>query len=306
MEPRTKSNTSISSFKEFSNSYKPIFETYLQKTLSFPMNDARKILNESMIYSSINKGKRVRPLLAMASSLLFSDSTKTILPFCTALELIHTYSLIHDDLPAMDNDELRRGQPTNHVKYGEDMAILAGDCLLTFAFEILASNLHNFFPPDTVLKSISYTAKESGILGMIGGQVLDIKHSGSQNKNELHQIHKLKTGALIKTAVIVPALLHQAKPSEISLLEQFGKSIGLLFQIVDDILDVTQTSSTLGKTPMKDIEQEKTTYITIYGLEESKLIAKKEAQNAQDILEQLPYATDYLKLFIDFFRSRTS
>ena len=238
-------STQNETFQYFSDTYSPLFEDYLINILSTTYPDQRQLLADAISYSCINKGKRVRPLLAIASSLLFDRKPQVILPFASALEMIHTYSLIHDDLPAMDNDDFRRCQPTNHKKFGEDMAILSGDALLTYAFEIMSTNLTAQFFSEDILISIRYLSKECGQLGLIGGQVLDIKHQGSSNKEMLEHIHKLKTGALIKSAIVIPGLLHKANSTDISLLEQFGRKIGRIFQIVDDILDINQTTELL-------------------------------------------------------------
>jgi geranylgeranyl diphosphate synthase, type II len=301
----TINNSPVNHFKDFSDNYKPAFEEALKDILSASYPDKRQILSDAMNYSCVNKGKRVRPLLAIASSLLFKDSPQPILPFAAALEMIHTYSLIHDDLPAMDNDDFRRGQPTNHKKFGEDIAILAGDCLLTYAFEVMSTNLNSQFSAEDILLSIRYLSKECGQLGLIGGQVLDITHSGDSDKSTLAQIHKLKTGALLKTAMVVPAILNKASSNEISKLEQFGRQIGLLFQIVDDILDVSQSSEVLGKTANKDQDQNKLTYVSVYGLEESKILAKETSKKALDSLDSLSLQTNELSHFVEFISNRS-
>ncbi|RAP39229.1 farnesyl-diphosphate synthase [Candidatus Marinamargulisbacteria bacterium SCGC AAA071-K20] len=297
--------SALDTFLSFSEQYKPEFDVYLASVLSASYTDKRQLLADSMNYSCINKGKRVRPLLSIASALLFEENVQDILPFSAALEMIHTYSLIHDDLPAMDNDDFRRGQPTNHKRFGEDMAILAGDCLLTLAFEVMSTQLSPQFDAKEILASIQYLSKECGQIGLIGGQVLDINHEGTSEESTLKKIHKLKTGALIKTAIVVPALLYKADPKQITLLEEFGKKIGLLFQIVDDILDVTQTSEALGKTANKDLEQNKLTYVRLYGLDKSKELVRETATEALDTLEKLTLDTKALTHFVRFFSDRT-
>lgn len=229
----------------------------------------QKIIMEAMEYSLMAGGKRLRPMLMLESFHLFGGEGEIIEPFMAAIEMIHTYSLVHDDLPAMDNDEYRRGRKTTHVVYGEDMGILAGDALLNYAFETAC---HAFdIAPDSsrrIGEALKVLAGKAGIYGMIGGQVVDVKESGhSLTGDMLDFIYRLKTSALIESSVMIGAVLAGADPEEISRMEKIARGIGLAFQIQDDILDVTSTIEVLGKPVHSDEKNEKTTYVTWKGLE---------------------------------------
>lgn len=245
------------------------------------------LLSESMNYSLFAGGKRLRPILSLATWDLLTNKTENynrILPFSCALEMIHTYSLIHDDLPAMDNDDLRRGKPTNHKVYGDAIAILAGDALLTDSFTVL-SKLDESFSPEKVLQVIKLVAMNSGSSGMVGGQVLDILNDGRSEIDEssLEQIYACKTGALITASVVGPAILI-GNDEDKEILTQYGKSLGLAFQIVDDILGVTATQEDLGKSPNKDRMNNKMTYIELLGPKGAREKAKLEVERAKESL----------------------
>ena len=233
-------------------------------------------IHEAMRYSLFAGGKRIRPLLCVAAAEAVHPDVRGAEDAAIALELIHTYSLIHDDLPALDNDDLRRGRPTNHKVYGEAMAILAGDSLLTFAFEVLAKL------PDadaeTRIVLVRELAVASGTVGgMIGGQVYDIQGEGqAPTPDLLDRIHRAKTGALLKASVRMGAIYAGASVEELYALSIYGEHIGLAFQIVDDVLDVEQSSEQLGKTAGKDAQQQKITFPAVYGLERSKHMAEDE------------------------------
>ena len=251
------------SFSEYSKHYIPKIEDVLMHYLNEDLDDYRKYLNESMKYSFEVGGKRIRPLMSIATAQLFTENIEPIYPVAAAIEMIH-------------NDDLRRGKPTNHVKFGEDIAILAGDSLNTLAFEIIARDCPQYFEPTRVLDVITYLGKACGIHGMAGGQCLDLKASSHNNDIDLlKQIHKLKTGALLEASITCPALLLTDNAAVIKTIKELGQKVGLLFQIVDDILDVTSDTKTLGKTAQKDIDQEKLTYISCYGLTKAKEIAKE-------------------------------
>ena len=270
---------------------KPRIEEALKRYSHKSFSDARQELQEAITYSLFAKSKRVRPMLSLMSYSLFNPDTTPILPAACALECIHTYSLIHDDLPAMDNDDFRRGKPTSHKQYGEDMAILAGDELQTLAFEIMTTHLSETFSSDGILKATRTLAQASGLNGMVGGQVLDIKgHHASQDPDLLKLIHHNKTGALITAALTIPAQLVNAPESTQAALQDLGQTLGLLFQVVDDILDVTGTIESLGKSPDKDTEQEKLTYISVFGLEESKAKANALCTHALNCISSLETA----------------
>lgn len=236
-------------------------------------------LRDAMMYSLTAGGKRLRPWLCLESARLFGEAER-VLDFACAIEMIHTYSLIHDDLPAMDNDVLRRGKPTSHVVFGEAIAILAGDALLNGAFEIMTRfALEN--PDLGGLQAMDIMARASGASGMIAGQAGDIEFE-CQHKDEqvLYYIHERKTGAIIRGSALAGATLMGADKAELEAISEYGQRIGLVFQIVDDILDVTGDAATLGKTPGKDENEGKQTFATVYGLEHARQIAAQQTQSA--------------------------
>jgi geranylgeranyl diphosphate synthase type II len=229
-------------------------------------------IHRAMRYSVQAGGKRVRPILCLESARIFSVDVTPVLPVACALEFIHTYSLIHDDLPALDNDDLRRGKPTCHKKFGEATAILAGDALLTLAFETLANAP---VEPARRVAILSHVAASAGTInGMVGGQVADLEAEGrSIQPAELEYIHRSKTAALIRASVVAGAIAGGADDENVARLKRFGETIGWAFQVVDDILDVEESSAALGKTAGKDVEQQKATYPALYGLEKSRQLA---------------------------------
>ncbi|EOS69173.1 hypothetical protein C818_03051 [Lachnospiraceae bacterium MD308] len=263
----------------------------------------QKIIMEAMGYSLLAGGKRLRPMLMKEVYLLFSEGTenleekKALHAFMAAQEMIHTYSLVHDDLPAMDDDEYRRGRKTTHVVFGEDMGILAGDALLNFAFETAAGAFSN--APSKwreIADALQILSKKAGIYGMIGGQVIDVKETGHVVSGEiLDAIYELKTAALIESSMMIGAILGGAKESEVRIVEQIAKNVGIAFQVQDDILDVTGTASTLGKPVHSDEKNEKTTYVTLYGVEHSKKIVEEKSRQAIDMLKELPGEHAYLE-----------
>ena len=229
----------------------------------------QKIIMEAMEYSLMAGGKRLRPMLMKESYALFGGEGEVIEPFMAAIEMIHTYSLVHDDLPAMDNDEYRRGRKTTHVVYGEDMGILTGDALLNYAFET-ACRAFDIAPEESgrIGQALTILAGKAGIYGMIGGQVVDVKESGHILTGEmLDFIYRLKTSALIESSMMIGAVLAGAGAENTEKMEQIARGIGLAFQIQDDILDVTSTTEVLGKPVHSDEKNEKTTYVTWKGLE---------------------------------------
>lgn len=256
--------------EEYQNRIRSI-ENILKKYL--PCQEGyQKIIMEAMEYSLMAGGKRLRPMLMKESYALFGGEGEIIEPFMAAIEMIHTYSLVHDDLPAMDNDEYRRGRKTTHVVYGEDMGILAGDALLNYAFET-ACRAFDIAPEESgrIGQALKILAGKAGIYGMIGGQVVDVKESGHILTGEmLDFIYRLKTGALIESSMMIGAVLAGAGAEDTEKMEQIARGIGLAFQIQDDILDVTSTTEVLGKPVHSDEKNEKTTYVTWKGLEGSK------------------------------------
>lgn len=262
---------------------------------------------EAMRYSLLAGGKRLRPILCLASCELAGGTTSMAIPTACALEMIHTMSLIHDDLPAMDNDDYRRGKLTNHKVYGEDIAILAGDGLLTYAFEFIATKTENV-PPQQVLQTIAYLGRAAGAGGLIGGQVVDVESEGKTDVSleTLNYIHAHKTGALLEACVVCGAILASASEADLQRLSRFAKNIGLAFQIIDDILDITATQEELGKTAGKDVQAGKVTYPSLWGIEESRrqasqLVADAKAQLAVFGSKALP-----LLAIADFITSRSN
>jgi geranylgeranyl diphosphate synthase type II len=241
-------------------------------------------IHKAMRYSLFAGGKRIRPVLCMAAAEIVNPERKGVEDAAATLEMIHTYSLIHDDLPALDNDDLRRGRPTNHKVFGEAMAILAGDSLLTLAFEVLGAlpEAEEAVRGRLVLE----LAKASGTVGgMIGGQVHDIEGEGATpNAGLLEKIHRAKTGALLRASVRMGAIYAGASDEELTALTSYGEHAGLAFQIVDDILDIEESSEALGKTAGKDVAQGKITFPAVYGLAESKKMAEAERQLAHAAL----------------------
>lgn len=235
---------------------------------------------ESMRYSLMAGGKRLRPILCLAACELLGGDRAAAMPTACAMEMVHTMSLIHDDLPAMDNDDFRRGKPTNHKVYGDDIAILAGDALLAYAFEFIAAQTKNV-PPERILKAIAHLGHAVAATGLVGGQVVDLECEGKPDvtADTLTFIHLHKTAALLESCVICGALLAGANDTDIERLSTYANNIGLAFQIIDDILDITSTSEQLGKTAGKDLVAQKVTYPSLWGIEVSQ-------QKAQDLVEQ--------------------
>lgn len=248
------------------------------------LRDPRKI-HEAMRYSLLAGGKRVRPVLCIAACELVGGEESIAMPAACAVEMIHTMSLIHDDLPCMDNDDLRRGKPTNHKVFGEDVAVLAGDALLAFAFEHMAVSTIGI-PPSRIVKAVGELAKSIGTEGLVAGQVVDINSEGLKDVglDHLEFIHQHKTAALLEGAVVLGAILGGGNDDEVEKLRTFARCIGLLFQVVDDILDVTKSSQELGKTAGKDLVADKVTYPKLLGIEKSRELADKLNKDAQQQL----------------------
>ncbi|MCI0336134.1 MAG: polyprenyl synthetase family protein [Acidobacteria bacterium] len=243
-------------------------------------SETPSILHQAMRYSVFAGGKRLRPILTIATGEIFGAGEHELLPAACSLEMIHTYSLIHDDLPAMDNDDLRRGRSTNHVVYGEAMAILAGDALLTQAFRTLAD--YQSTNAENKVRVISEIGKAAGTTrALIGGQVLDIQSEGEiLTGHQLEEIHRAKTGALISCAVRIGAIIGGANENELKALTDYGEKAGLSFQVADDLLDETATSEELGKTAGKDAAKQKATYTTHYGIDGARKMADRLSQEA--------------------------
>lgn len=260
----------------------------------------QKEIMDAMEYSVMAGGKRLRPMLMRETYSLFADKDsddKIVEPFMAAIEMIHTYSLVHDDLPAMDNDEYRRGRKTTHVVYGEAMGILAGDALLNFAFETAAKTF-SMFPEKSLLigKALQVLAKKAGIYGMIGGQVVDVTSVGQRlSKEVLDFIYELKTSALIESAMMIGAILAGAGDKDIEKIETIAKNVGIAFQIQDDILDVTSTAEVLGKPILSDEKNEKTTYVTLVGIEKAREYVESISNEAISLLGEFASTNLFLE-----------
>ena len=270
-------------------------------------NGYQSVIMEAMEYSLMAGGKRLRPMLMMETYRLFGGETEVIYPFMAAMEMIHTYSLVHDDLPAMDNDEYRRGRKTTHIVYGEDMGILAGDALLNYAFETACKAFEQF--PEESLRigqALRVLARKAGIYGMIGGQVVDVKESGHQIDEEvLDFIFRLKTGALIESAMMIGAILAGASKEDVKSMQKVAGKIGMAFQIQDDILDVTSTLEELGKPIHSDEKNQKTTYVTLFGIEKSREIAARLSAEAVSIWEEQGEGCAFLLELTKYLTTRT-
>lgn len=264
-------------------------QSYFQNKGSY-----NKKIYEAMSYSITVGGKRIRPVLCLLIYNIYESDYHKAMPVAAALELIHTYSLIHDDLPCMDNDDLRRGKPTNHKMFGEGLAVLAGDGLLNEAMSILMEySLHN---SKEALKASALIAEAAGSEGMIGGQVIDILSEGkSIPKEQLFYMHSKKTGALIKAAILSGAILGKAPQGDIDKLNEYGEKLGLAFQIKDDILDVIGDTKTLGKKTKSDDSNNKTTFVTTFGLESCKEMCENLTEECIRLLESIDKNTKELK-----------
>ncbi|MBQ5806118.1 MAG: polyprenyl synthetase family protein [Lachnospiraceae bacterium] len=265
----------------------------------------QKTIFEAMNYSMQAGGKRIRPLLMHEVYKMFGGTGKEIEPFMAAIEMIHTSSLIHDDLPCMDNDELRRGKPTTWKVFGYDMAVLAGDALMIFAFETSAKALALGADAAAVVKAMGILAQKTGIYGMIGGQTVDVELTGKPVPREkLDFIYRLKTGALLEASMMIGAVLAGATEEQVNVVESIAADVGLAFQIQDDILDVVSTAEVLGKPVLSDEKNEKTTYVTLEGLEKAKADVKMISDRACDTLQGLPGEKDFLSQLIEMLVHR--
>jgi farnesyl diphosphate synthase len=248
--------------------------------------DAPAGLGDAMRYAVLDGGKRLRPLLVLASSAAVGGSAAAAMRAACAVELIHAYSLVHDDMPCMDNDVLRRGKPTVHVRFGEAQALLAGDALQALAFELLVPD-DGSISPNMAALLCRLLARSAGSSGMAGGQAVDLASVGlALNQRELEAMHRQKTGALLQASVMMGAATGQASPQALTQLAQYGASLGLAFQVVDDILDVTADSATLGKTAGKDAACDKPTFVSLLGLDQAQAYADRVLDQAHHALDQ--------------------
>lgn len=300
-EPTPSSNFDLNSYLA---AKQLLVEAALEKSLPIIYPET---IYESMRYSLLAGGKRLRPILCIASCELIGGTLEMVMPTACAVEMLHTMSLIHDDLPAMDNDDYRRGKLTNHKVFGEDIAILAGDGLLAYAFEFIISQTANV-PPERVLKVVAWLARVMGAAGLVGGQVVDLESEGKPDISleTLNFIHTHKTGVLLEGCVISGATLAGASEDELQRLSRYAQNMGLAFQIADDILDITATKEALGKTAGKDVQAQKATYPRIWGLKESQQQAQQLIDSAKAELTGFPeLAAAPLLAIADYMINRT-
>lgn len=265
----------------------------------------QKTIMEAMNYSLNSGGKRLRPILTLEACAIAGGNVKDAEPFAAAIEMIHTYSLIHDDLPALDNDDLRRGRATNHKVFGEAMAILAGDALLNYAFETMLKTSIGKENPERYLKAINEIAKGAGIYGMIGGQVVDVQSENiSIPMEKLEYIHRNKTAAMMVGCMRAGAQIAGADERKLECITEYAENIGLAFQIVDDILDIVGDESVIGKPVGSDIENHKSTYPSLIGLEESRKKAEELIEKAKSSIAEITDETEFLFGLADYIISR--
>lgn len=268
----------------------------------------QRIIFEAMNYSVRAGGKRLRPILMEETYHMFGGSSAVIEPFMAAIEMIHTYSLVHDDLPAMDNDEYRRGKKTTHAVYGEAMGILAGDALLNLAYETAAKAFGMEVADTRVARAFAVLAKKAGVYGMVGGQVVDVESEKSDDcpitREKLDFIYRLKTGALIESSMMIGAILAGASSDEVSCVEQIAAKLGLAFQIQDDVLDVTSTLEVLGKPVGSDEKNNKATYVTFEGLDKAVSDVERISKEAEEQLDDLGYDDAFLKELFEYLIHR--
>lgn len=276
-----------------------IIKRYLPEETGF-----QKTVLEAMNYSVLAGGKRLRPMLMQETFRMFGGEGELVYPFLAAIEMIHTYSLVHDDLPAMDNDEYRRGKKTTHAAYGEAMGILAGDGLLNLAFET-AAEAFTLEVSSRTARALQILSRKSGVYGMIGGQVVDVESEGQPlSREKLNFIYRLKTSALIEASMMIGAVLAGASDQELAAVECVAEDVGVAFQIQDDILDVTSTLEVLGKPIHSDDKNNKTTYVTLEGLEKAKEDVERISENALGTLRSLKYRNEFLEELIQMLITR--
>jgi geranylgeranyl diphosphate synthase, type II len=301
---------------EYPDDLRELVEDYLNG-LRFSEAPATAGLEEAMRYSLLAGGKRIRPVLALATARAIGSQPTDVLPAAAALELIHTYSLIHDDLPAMDDDELRRGRATSHVVHGEDVAILAGDGLFAEAIRLISERQEG--PADRIVAALATLTAATGVDGMVGGQYVDITSTagssasrpgpaghGTLDADGLRSLHELKTGRLIAASVEMPLILGGTSEADTIRYRRFAGELGVLFQIVDDILDVTGSDEELGKPHGSDERHGKVTYVSLFGLDRARKLAAESHAKARDALAEATGETHDLELITDFIRNRQS
>lgn len=284
--------------KNRANLVEAALESFLPSSDTYP-----PLVHQAMRYSVMGGGKRLRPALVIAGAETVGGKVADVLPAACAVELIHAYSLIHDDLPAMDNDDYRRGKLTSHKVYGEALAILAGDALLTLAFKLLTEIESS--RPEKVLKVINELAEGAGTFGLVGGQVVDTCSMGeSDGEAVLEYIHRHKTGALYRVSVRAGAILAGASKKQLDCLTEYAENLGLAFQIKDDLLDIEGDAEKIGKPVGSDIKNEKLTYPALFGLEKSREKARQAAEKAREALRCFDRKADFLRALVDFVINR--
>lgn len=289
--------------QQYLKSRREAIEIALNEVLP-PQNVRPERLHEAIRYSVLAPGKRLRPTLVIAAAEALGVSAEVVMPTACALECIHVFSLIHDDLPCMDNDDYRRGRLTNHKVYGEAIALLAGDALLALAFELIASNI-SCAPTESVLRTLRLLSHASGTWGMVGGQVVDMESQGQEVSSEtLQYIHACKTGALFTGSVEAGAILAGADSEQQNAFRKYGNHIGLAFQIADDILDVVGDEAVIGKPVGSDQERDKATFPRLFGLDESRRKANAEVEGALDALSEFDYKADPLRAIARYIVDR--
>jgi geranylgeranyl diphosphate synthase, type II len=286
---------------EYPDRLRELVDEYLEG-LRFSDAAATAGLDDAMRYSLLAGGKRVRPVLCLASARAAGADPASVLPAAAAIELIHTYSLIHDDLPAMDDDDLRRGRPTSHVKYGEDVAILAGDGLFAEAIGLFLSQQEG--DPGNVSAALLCLVGATGVEGMVGGQYMDVCAADTVDAEGLRELHSRKTGRLIAASVLVPQILLGAPEAATIPYRRYADELGVLFQIVDDILDVTGSDAELGKPHGSDERHGKLTYVSLFGLDRARELAAESHAQARDALAGIDDDTEDLELITDFIHTR--
>lgn len=294
------------SIEEYLNACKNEIENFLGTLFEKEKKTPYGALAESMRYSLLAGGKRIRPVLSMAALESLGINPVPYIPLLAPLELIHTYSLIHDDLPAMDNDSLRRGKPTNHMIYGDATAILAGDGLLTHAFTLLSSpDYDKLVDFETRLKIIWELSTASGINGMVGGQQMDIASEGKAlDISALEFLHRHKTGALIRVSLRIGAMLGKADTSSFAALDRYGLAVGIAFQIADDLLDVEGDAALLGKAAQKDQDRHKNTYPGLVGVEKARAMAREKLEEALDAIQLFGHGAGHLRELASYIIER--
>ena len=276
-------------------------DAYLE-TLRFSEETTTQGLEDAMRYSLLAGGKRIRPVLAIATAEALGHGQDEVMPLAAAIELIHTYSLIHDDLPAMDDDELRRGKPTCHVVYGDDVAILAGDGLFAEAIKLVLDEQRG--EPERLLRALRHLVAAVSVSGMVGGQYVDVKETAGHDEAGLRHLHELKTGRLIAAAIECPLALFGASEAATMGLRRFAAELGVLFQIVDDILDVTGDEAALGKPQGSDERHGKRTYVSVFGLDRARELARESHSGARAALADAGGQTATLEQITDYILTR--